>query len=57
MSKELAQKPESYENDVRVLAPMPALLEQHGFSVVATKREQVMKFVNAKAADGSDIRF
>ena len=26
MSKELAQKPESYENEVRVLAPMPALL-------------------------------
>lgn len=57
MSKEIARKPESYENEILVLALMPALLEQHGFSAVATKREQAMKFVDAKAAGGSDVRF
>lgn len=57
MSKEIARKPESYKNEALVLALMPALLEQHGFSAVATKREQAMKFVDAKAADGSEVRF
>jgi hypothetical protein len=57
MSKEIARKPESYEAEALVLALMPALLEQHGFSAVATKREQTMKFVDATTADGSDIRF
>ncbi len=57
MSKEIARKPESYENEARVLALMPALLEQHGFSAVATKRESAMKFVDATAADGSAVRF
>ena len=57
MSKENARKPESYENEARVLALMPALLEQHGFSAVATKRESAMKFVDATTADGSDVRF
>lgn len=57
MSKEIARKPESYENEALVLALMPALLEQHGFSAVATKRQQGMKFVDAMAADGSNVRF
>ena len=29
MSKEIARKPESYENEARVLSLMPALLEKH----------------------------
>lgn len=41
MSKEIARKPESYQNEALVLALMPALLEQHG-----------MKFVDAKTVDG-----
>lgn len=57
MSKEIARKPESYQNESLVLALMPALLEQHGFSAMATKRQHGMKFIDAKAADGSDIRF
>lgn len=57
MSKEIARKPESYQNEALVLALMPALLEQHGFSAVATKRQHAMKFVDAKRADGSDVRF
>lgn len=57
MSKEIARKPESYQNEALVLALMPALLEQHGFSAVATKRQGPMKFVDAKAADGSNVRF
>lgn len=36
---------------------MLALLEQHGFSAVATSRKQAMTFVDAKAADGSAVRF
>lgn len=57
MLKEIARKPESYENEPLVLALMPALLEQYGFSAVATKRGGAMKFVDATAADGTDVRF
>lgn len=57
MSKVIARKPESYENEAMVLALIPPLLEQYGFSAVVTKRERSMKFVDATAADGSDIRF
>lgn len=57
MSKEVARKPESYQNEALVLALMPALLEQHGFAAVATKRQEGMKFVDAMAVDGSNVRF
>lgn len=55
MSKKIARKPESYQNEVLVLALMPALLKQHGFSAVATKRQHAMKFVDTKEADGSNV--
>ncbi|MRD49370.1 hypothetical protein GHT07_19005 [Caenimonas koreensis DSM 17982] len=57
MSKDIARSPQSYENEALVVALMPPLLEQHGFAAVASKREHGMKFVDAKAADGSDVRF
>lgn len=57
MSKEIARSPKSYENETLVLNQMPLLLERHGFSAVAVKRERGMKFVDAKAADGSNVRF
>lgn len=57
MSKEIARKPESYANEALVLAMMPALLEQHGYSSVATKRQNGMKFIDATVADGSNVRF
>lgn len=57
MSKEIARSPRSYENEALVLSQMPSLLEPHGFSAVAVRRERGMKFVDAKAADGSNVRF
>lgn len=57
MSKEIARSAQSYENEQLALAHMPALLEPHGFSAVAAKRAHGMKFVDAKAADGKDVRF
>jgi hypothetical protein len=57
MSKEVARGPKSYENEALVLSQMPLLLERHGFSAIVVKRERGMKFVGAKAADGSDVRF
>ena len=57
MSKEIARSAQSYENEQLALEHMPALLEPHGFSSVAAKRAQGMKFVDAKTVDGSDVRF
>lgn len=57
MSKEIARSAQSYENEQLTLEHMPTLLEPHGFSAVAAKRAQGMKFVDAKAVDGSDVRF
>lgn len=57
MSKEIARTAQSYENEQLALANMPALLEPHGFSAVAAQRAHGMKFVDAKAADGKDVRF
>ena len=57
MSKEIARSAQSYENEELTLENMPALLEPHGFSAVAAKRAHGMKFVDAKTADGSDVRF
>jgi hypothetical protein len=57
MSKEVARSRQSYENEALVLSHMPSLLEPHGFSAVAMKRERGMKFVDAKAADGNNVRF
>lgn len=57
MSKEIARSAQSYENEQLALAHMPALLEPHGFSAVAAKRAQGMKFVDAKASDGENVRF
>ena len=57
MSKEVARSPRSYQNEALVLSHMPSLLERHGFSAVATKRERGMKFVDAKSVDGAHVRF
>lgn len=57
MSNDVARSPQSYESEQLALEHMPALLEPHGFSAVAAKRAHGMKFVDAKAADGSDVRF
>lgn len=57
MSKEVARSPQSYENEALVLDLMPSLLEPHGFSAVATFRKGGMKFIDAKAVDGSNVRF
>lgn len=57
MSKEIARSAQSYENEQLALANMPALLEPHGFSAIAARRAHGMKFVDAKAADGKEVRF
>lgn len=57
VSKEIARSAQSYENEQLALAHMPALLEPRGFSAVAARRVHGMKFVDAKAADGKDVRF
>lgn len=57
MSKEIARSAQSYQNEQLALVNMPALLELHGFSVVAARRAHGMKFVDAKAADGQDVCF
>ena len=56
MSKEVARSPRSYENEALVLSHMPSLLEPCGFLAAAAKRERGMKFVDAKAHDGSNVR-
>lgn len=45
MSKEVARSPQSYENEALVLSLLPALLEPHSFSAVATTRQGGMKFI------------
>lgn len=57
MSKEIARSPRSYENEELLVALLPPLLEQQGFSSVAAKRERGMKFIDARTADGSNVRF
>lgn len=57
MSKEQARSPQSYENEELLLAMLPDLLEQKGFSAVSTTRADAMKFVDARTADGSKVRF
>jgi hypothetical protein len=57
MSKEVARSPQSYENETLVLNLMPSLLEPHGFSAVGTTRQGGMKFIDAKAVDGTNVRF
>jgi hypothetical protein len=56
MSKEQARSRQSYENEELLLAMLPELLEQKGFSGVATAREGAMKFVDARTSDGSRVR-
>jgi len=57
MSKEQARSPQSYENEALLLAMLPELLEQKGFAAVATVRAGAMKFIDARASDGSKVRF
>lgn len=57
MSKDLARSPQSYENEELLLAMLPDLLEQKGFASVTTTRVGAMKFIDARAADGSKVRF
>lgn len=57
MSKEQARSPQSYENEELLLAMLPDLLRQKGFSAVSTMHAGAMKFVNARAANGSKVRF
>jgi len=57
MSKDQARSPKSYENEELLLAMLPELLEQKGFAGVTTVRTGGMKFVDARASDGSKVRF
>jgi hypothetical protein len=57
MSKEQARSPQSYENEQLLLAMLPELLEQKGFSSVFSTRVGAMKFVDARGVDGSKVRF
>jgi hypothetical protein len=57
MSKDQARSPKSYENEELLLAMLPELLEQRGFAGVSTVRTGGMKFVDARASDGSKVRF
>lgn len=57
MSKDIARSTQSYENEQLALECMPDLLGSHGFSAVAARRAHGMKFVDAKTADGSSVRF
>lgn len=57
MSKDQARSPKSYENEELLLAMLPELLEQNGFACVTTIRTGSMKFVDARASDGSKVRF
>lgn len=57
MSKSLARSPQSYENEEQLLELLPELLEQKGFSAVTTTRDHAMKFIDARASDGSSVRF
>ncbi len=57
MSKEQARSPRSYENEELLLAMLPELLEQKGFAAVTTVRAGGMKFIDARASDGSKVRF
>lgn len=52
-----ARSPESYENEQFLLAQVPELLAAHGFTAVNTSLSGGVKFVDAKAADGSPVRF
>lgn len=52
-----ARSPESYENEQFLLAQVPELLAAHGFTAVNTSLSGGMKFIDAKAADGSPVRF
>jgi len=57
MARDKARGPQSYESEQLLLAMLPQLLETHGFSAVTTSRYGQMKFVNARAADGTLVKF
>lgn len=57
MSKDQARSPKSYENEGRLLAMLPELLEQKGFVGAIAIRTGGMKFIDARASDGSKVRF
>jgi len=57
MSKAQARSPKSYENEELLLAMLPELLEQKGFAAVSVVRSGGMKFVDARASDGTKVRF
>ena len=57
MATREARSAQSYENEQLLLAMLPQLLSAHGFSAVSTSRHGQMKFVEARAADGTPVKF
>jgi hypothetical protein len=57
MSKKIARGPQSIENEKLLLTLIPELLQHKGFASVTIARVGGMKFIDAKRADGSPVRF
>jgi hypothetical protein len=57
MATREARSAQSYENEQLLLAMLPQLLSAHGFSAVSTSRHGQMKFVDARAVDGTPVKF
>lgn len=57
MSKNIARGPDSYASEALILSLLPDFLEQSGFADVGTLKHGQMKFVDAKSADGTQVRF
>lgn len=57
MSKDKARGEQSYKNEVLLLALVPVLLEEKGFTQVRVERRLGMKFISARTATGGEVTF
>jgi len=57
MSKEKARGEQSYKNEELLLALVPVVLEQKGFTQVRVERRGGMKFIDARTVTGGAVTF